>query len=75
MKSAQYRMTGIVLLFPEDWVPPNVSPSLARFKLLWESFITLLEQAWKTLSVCLLCFFPESPFFCTGDTDTVAEPP
>ena len=50
-KSVQYRTTGIVLPFPDNWVPPNLSPSLARFKLSWKSFVALLEQAWKTLNV------------------------
>lgn len=50
-ENAQYRTTGTVLPFPEDWVPPNVSPSLARFKLSWESFVASLVREWKTLNV------------------------
>jgi hypothetical protein len=49
--SAQYRTTGTVLPFPEDWVPPNVSPALARFKLSWEGFVASLVREWKTLNV------------------------
>ncbi|KAN0141553.1 hypothetical protein V8E53_000015, partial [Lactarius tabidus] len=46
-----YRLTGTVLSFPEDWVPPNVSPALARFKLSWEGFVASLVREWKTLNV------------------------
>ena len=49
--SGRYRTTGAILPFPEDWVPPNVSPSLARFKLSWESFVASLVREWKTLNV------------------------
>ena len=71
-KSAQYSTTVIVLPFPEDWVPPNVSPSLARFKLSWESFVALPEEAWKTLLMyCRLCFFRESPFFLALEARTL----
>ncbi|KAN0131265.1 hypothetical protein V8E53_010969, partial [Lactarius tabidus] len=45
---AQYRTTGAVLPFPEDWVPPNVSPALARFKLSWEGFVTSLVRVEDT---------------------------
>ena len=45
-------MTGnVVLPFPEEWVPPNVSPALARFKRSWESFVDSLIREWKTLNV------------------------
>ena len=59
--SGRYRTTGAILPFPEAWVPPNVSPSLARFKLSWESFVASLVREWKTLNV-LLYFFRESFF-------------
>ena len=49
--SGRYRTTGAILSFLEDWVPPNVSPSLARFKLSWESFVASLVREWKTLNV------------------------
>ncbi|KAH9987928.1 hypothetical protein BJV74DRAFT_840524 [Russula compacta] len=45
-------MTGnVVLPFPEEWVPPNVSPALARFKRSWEGFVDSLIREWKTLNV------------------------
>ncbi|KAI9455783.1 hypothetical protein BJY52DRAFT_1278584 [Lactarius psammicola] len=50
-ETVQYRSTGTALPFPEDWVPPNVSPALARFKLSWESFVASLVREWKTLNV------------------------
>ncbi|KAF8256363.1 hypothetical protein EI94DRAFT_1711735, partial [Lactarius quietus] len=46
-----HRTTGTILPFPEDWVPPNVSPALARFKLSWEGFVASLVREWKTLNV------------------------
>ena len=58
-KSVQYRTTGIVLPFPDDWVPPNVSPSLARFK----SFVVLLEEARKTFNVLSALFLSCSHLF------------
>jgi hypothetical protein len=36
---------------PEEWVPPNVSPALARFKRSWEAFIDAVMREWKTLNV------------------------
>ena len=36
---------------PRDWHPPNVSPSLARFKQNWEDFVDTLVREWKTLNV------------------------
>ena len=36
--------------FPVDRVPPNVSPSLVRFKLSWEGFLALVRER-KTLNV------------------------
>ncbi|KAH9962450.1 hypothetical protein BC827DRAFT_1130505 [Russula dissimulans] len=42
---------NIVLPFPEEWVPPNVSPALARFKHSWEIFVDSLVREWKTLNV------------------------
>jgi hypothetical protein len=50
-ENVQNGTTGIVLPFPEEWVPPNVSPALARFKLSWESFVDALVREWKTLNV------------------------
>ena len=32
-ETAPYRTAGALLPFPDDWVPPNVSPAFARFKL------------------------------------------
>jgi len=49
--SVQNLSTRIVLPFPEDWVPPNVSPALARFKGSWENFVDSLVREWKTLNV------------------------
>lgn len=34
-----------------DWTPPNVSPTLARFKMNWEEFVDIVIQEWKTLNV------------------------
>jgi hypothetical protein len=48
---AQNVSARIVLPFPEEWVPPNVSPALARFKRSWESFVDSLVREWKTLNV------------------------
>ena len=45
------RIRTVGLPFPEDWVPPNVSPALARFKRSWESFVDSLVREWKTLNV------------------------
>jgi hypothetical protein len=50
-EGAQMSTTGMVLPFPEEWVPPNVSPALARFKRSWESFVDSLVREWKTLNV------------------------
>ncbi|KAH9167607.1 hypothetical protein EDB89DRAFT_2074727 [Lactarius sanguifluus] len=50
-ETTPYRTTGTLLPFPEDWVPPNVSPALARFKLSWETFVASLVREWKTLNV------------------------
>jgi hypothetical protein len=49
--STQNLTARIVLPFPEDWVAPNVSPALARFKRSWESFVDSLVREWKTLNV------------------------
>jgi hypothetical protein len=51
MVGAQDLTARVVLPFPEDWVPPNVSPALARFKRSWESFVDSLVREWKTLNV------------------------
>ena len=37
--------------FPEEWTPPAVSPSLARFKLSWETFVDSLLREWKTFNL------------------------
>ncbi|KAI0246780.1 hypothetical protein BJV78DRAFT_1286112 [Lactifluus subvellereus] len=50
-ENVQNGTPGIVLPFPEEWVPPNVSPALARFKRSWESFVDSLVREWKTLNV------------------------
>jgi hypothetical protein len=47
----QGRTRTVGLPFPEEWVPPNVSPALARFKRSWESFVESLVREWKTLNV------------------------
>ncbi|KAI0260899.1 hypothetical protein BC834DRAFT_831003 [Gloeopeniophorella convolvens] len=47
----QHRAAGRALPFPEEWAPPNVSPSLARFKRSWEGFVDSLVREWKTLNV------------------------
>jgi hypothetical protein len=36
---------------PEEWVPPNVSPAMARFKISWSEFIDSLIKEWKTLNI------------------------
>ncbi|KAH9853279.1 hypothetical protein C2E23DRAFT_728784 [Lenzites betulinus] len=43
--------------FPEEWTPPVVSPSLARFKSSWELFVDTLMREWKTFNLvsALLC--------------------
>lgn len=43
--------TGQLVPYPEDWTPPAVSPTLARFKNSWEEFIDSLLREWKTLNV------------------------
>ena len=50
-EAAPYCMTSALLQFSEGWVPPSVSPALARFKLLWESFVALRVREWNTLNV------------------------
>jgi hypothetical protein len=47
----QGRSRTVGLPFPEEWVPPNVSPALARFKRSWENFVDSLVREWKTLNV------------------------
>lgn len=46
-----------ILPYPEDWIPPTVTPALARFKSSWEQFIDSLLREWKTLNLvsALLC--------------------
>ncbi|KAI0666114.1 hypothetical protein C8Q78DRAFT_1072606 [Trametes maxima] len=43
--------------FPEEWTPPVVSPSLARFKASWELFVDTLMREFKTFNLvsALLC--------------------
>ncbi len=50
-ENLQGRTRTVGLPFPEEWVPPNVSPALARFKRSWESFVDSLVREWKTLNV------------------------
>ena len=50
-ENVQGRTRTVGLPFPEEWVPPNVSPALARFKRSWESFVDSLVKEWKTLNV------------------------
>ncbi|KAK7696464.1 hypothetical protein QCA50_001121 [Cerrena zonata] len=53
------RMDTILPPYPEDWVPPAVSPALARFKHSWEQFVDSLLREWKTLNLV-------SALLCTG---------
>lgn len=48
---AQGRTRTVRLPFPEEWVQPNVSPALVRFKRSWENFVDSLVREWKTLNV------------------------
>src|SRR5712671_5329585 len=50
-ENGRNRRGNIVLPFSEEWVPPNVSPALARFKHSWEDFVDSLVREWKTLNV------------------------
>lgn len=50
-ENVQGRVRAVGLPFPEEWVPPNVSPALARFKRSWEGFVDSLVREWKTLNV------------------------
>lgn len=47
------RNIGEAYRWPADyeWVAPNVSPSLIRFKESWESFVESVLKEWKTLNV------------------------
>jgi len=47
------RNKGEVFRWPADheWVVPNVSPALIRFKESWESFVESVLKEWKTLNV------------------------
>jgi hypothetical protein len=51
MEYVHGRTRTVGLPFPEEWVPPNVSPALARFKRSWEHFVDSLMREWKTLNV------------------------
>ena len=53
------RRVDTILPYPEEWVPPAVSPSLARFKHSWEQFVDSLLREWKTLNLvsALLCTY------------------
>jgi hypothetical protein len=42
---------NVALPFADDWVPPTVSPALARFKRSWEDFVDTLMKEWKTLNL------------------------
>jgi hypothetical protein len=57
-QDVQGRTRTVRLPFPEEWVPPNVSPALARFKRSWEGFVDSLVREWKTLNVvsALVCY-------------------
>lgn len=48
---------NIALPTTDEWVPPTVSPALARFKRSWEDFMDSLMREWKTLNLVsgLLC--------------------
>ncbi|KAI0287228.1 hypothetical protein BC826DRAFT_1045778 [Russula brevipes] len=49
---------GVVILpFPEEWVPPNVSPALARFKRSWENFSGRLNVLSALLLSAILTLF------------------
>jgi hypothetical protein len=50
-ENEQDRTRTIKSLFPEEWVPGNVSPALVRFKQSWESLVDSLVREWKTLNV------------------------
>ena len=50
-EAAPYCTTSALLQFSEGWVPPSVSPALARFKLLWECFVALHVREWNTHNV------------------------
>ena len=50
-ENLQGQSRTVRLPFPEEWVPPNVSPALARFKRSWEYFVDSLVREWKTLNV------------------------
>jgi hypothetical protein len=47
------RNKGEAYRWPADheWVAPNVSPALIRFKESWESFVESVLKEWKTLNV------------------------
>ncbi|KAH8105439.1 hypothetical protein BXZ70DRAFT_920863 [Cristinia sonorae] len=51
------RRGEVILPYPDEWVPPTVTPALARFKSSWELFIDSLLREWKTLNLvsALLC--------------------
>ena len=48
-----------ILPYPEEWIPPTVTPALARFKNSWEQFVDSLLREWKTLNLvsALLCTY------------------
>ncbi|CAL1701919.1 unnamed protein product [Somion occarium] len=51
------RRTDTLPPYPEEWIPPAVSPALYRFKHSWEQFVDSLLKEWKTLNLvsALLC--------------------
>jgi hypothetical protein len=34
-----------------EWVAPNVSPAMIRFKESWETFVESVLKEWKTMNV------------------------
>lgn len=49
--AAPASISHVPLPCPDDWIPPQVSPALIRFKHSWEAFIDSLLREWKTLNV------------------------
>jgi len=71
----QGRTRTVGLPFPEEWVPPNVSPALARFKRSWENFVDSLVREWKTLNVLsALLLSSVSPSPCSDKPADVLRP-
>ena len=47
----QQRQSGGEFPIADQWIPPVVSPGLARFRYEWEYFIDTLLKEWKTFNV------------------------